>query len=244
MVLVGPEGRRVEQISIWQAQVSEPFIFIPPGLGRKSRRSTPRGIVITRSGSIASFPRSSPSSADSASEPVSRGVPEGHTKTAATRAPRVRPILPRLVPGCSVIVCTRHRPDLLARCLASLASMDGPEPETIVVDNTEGDRETKRVTARAGARYVVETRVGLSRARNTGIDAATGELIAFLDDDAIADSAWLSRHSEVLADESLTASTGRELPIATEPGQVGYRPARPRPRRAGVRHRSQKPRVV
>ena len=84
-----------------------------------------------------------------------------------------RPILPRLVPGCSVIVCTRYRPDPLARCLASLATMDGPDPEVIVVDNTQGDPETERVTTRAGARYVVETRVGLSRARNAGIDAAS-----------------------------------------------------------------------
>ena len=129
------------------------------------------------------------------------------------------------MPGCSVIVCTRYRPDLLARCLASLAGMDGPEPETIVVDNTEGDPETKRVTARAGARYVVETRGGLSRARNTGIDAGRGELIAFLDDDAVADSAWLSRHAAALADESLTAATGRELPVVTEPGQ-GWIPPR------------------
>ncbi len=72
---------------------------------------------------------------------------------------------------------------------------------------------------------MVETRVGLSRARNAGIDAATGELIAFLDDDAIADSAWLSRHSEVLADESLTASTGRDLPIERKPGRITSLPA-------------------
>ena len=143
------------------------------------------------------------------------------------------------MPGCSVIVCTRHRPDPLGRCLASLAALDGPDPEVIVVDNTQGDPETERVANRAGARYVVETRVGLSRARNAGIDAATGDLIAFLDDDAVADPAWLSRHSEVLADDSLMASTGRILPMATEDGR-----GLARPRRAGVRRRSQRPVVV
>jgi glycosyltransferase involved in cell wall biosynthesis len=128
------------------------------------------------------------------------------------------PILPRLVPACSVIVCTRYRSQSLERCLASLEGMDGLDPEVIVVDNTPGDPETERVTTGAGARYVVETKSGLSRARNAGIDAATGELIAFLDDDAVADRAWLSRHLEVLADESLMASTGRILPVAKARG--------------------------
>jgi glycosyltransferase involved in cell wall biosynthesis len=123
---------------------------------------------------------------------------------------------PALVPRCSVIVCTRQRPDLLARCLTSLAKLDGPDPEVIVVDNSAGDAETERVTARAGARYVVEARVGLSRARNAGIAAATGELIAFIDDDAIAEPGWLRRHAEVLTNNPLMASTGRMLPIHTD----------------------------
>jgi glycosyltransferase involved in cell wall biosynthesis len=97
--------------------------------------------------------------------------------------------------------------------LSSLAGLEEPDPEVIVVDNTSGDLETEQVAKGAGSRYLVETRIGLSRARNAGIEAASGELIAFLDDDAIADPAWLCRHSEVLADDSLMASTGRILPM-------------------------------
>jgi GT2 family glycosyltransferase len=112
--------------------------------------------------------------------------------------------------------------------------MDGPDREVIVVDNTKGDPQTERVTARAGAHYVVENRVGLSHARNAGVDAATGELIAFIDDDAIADTAWLSHHAEVLADDSLTASTGRILPLATGASEGGERET-PRPLDLGTR---------
>jgi glycosyltransferase involved in cell wall biosynthesis len=97
--------------------------------------------------------------------------------------------------------------------------MDGPRFETIVVDNTPGDPETRRVAARASARYVIAARVGLSRARNAGIRAATSDLIAFLDDDAVADAAWLRQHTQVLTDASLMASTGRILPMDTEDGQ-------------------------
>jgi glycosyltransferase involved in cell wall biosynthesis len=118
-----------------------------------------------------------------------------------------------------VIVCTRHRPDQLGRCLAALARLEGPNPELIVVDNTHGDPQAELLASRAGARYVVEPEVRLSRARNRGIEEATTDVIAFLDDDALADPDWLLRHSEALADESLMASTGRVLPINLENGR-------------------------
>jgi glycosyltransferase involved in cell wall biosynthesis len=97
--------------------------------------------------------------------------------------------------------------------------LDGPDREMIVVDNTQGDSETKEVAQEADATYLIERRVGLSRARNTGIEASTRELVAFIDDDAVADEGWLARHSEALSDVSVMGSTGRILPMATGNGR-------------------------
>jgi cellulose synthase/poly-beta-1,6-N-acetylglucosamine synthase-like glycosyltransferase len=119
-------------------------------------------------------------------------------------------------PVCSVVVCTRHRAELLARCLVSLTKLDHPSYELIVVDNTPGDREVERLAAESGARYVRESRVGLSRARNTGGRAAEGMIVAFIDDDAVADPSWLRRHAAALEDPSLVATTGRILPVSLD----------------------------
>ncbi len=50
--------------------------------------------------------------------------------------------------ACSVVVCARHRPVLLARCLASLARLDHPPYELIVVDSTPEKREFEQLAAR------------------------------------------------------------------------------------------------
>ena len=63
----------------------------------------------------------------------------------------MRAIVPHLgmtIPSCSVVVCTRHRPALLARCLASLARLEHPSYEVIVVDNTSGEREVEEARRR------------------------------------------------------------------------------------------------
>ena len=120
------------------------------------------------------------------------------------------------MPGCSVIVCTRRRAAALARCLASLGQIDEPDHEVVVVDNSEGDRDVERLAAERGARYLVESRLGLSFARNAGIDVATGEVIAFVDDDAVVDPGWLREHIRALSDDSLTATTGRVVPAAKD----------------------------
>jgi glycosyltransferase involved in cell wall biosynthesis len=129
------------------------------------------------------------------------------------------------MPGalCSVVVCTRHRPALLARCLESLAQLEYPSYELIVVDNTQGEREVEQLAAEAGAHYVTEGRVGLSRARNTGCQAAKGEVVAYIDDDAVAEPHWLSRHAAAFEDSGLMATTGRILPVSLDtPGARMY----------------------
>jgi cellulose synthase/poly-beta-1,6-N-acetylglucosamine synthase-like glycosyltransferase len=84
----------------------------------------------------------------------------------------------------------------------------------IVVDNTAGEREVRQLAAAGGARYLIESRVGMSRARNTGARAARGEIIAYIDDDAVAEPSWLAAHAAGLADSTLTATTGRVLPTS------------------------------
>jgi cellulose synthase/poly-beta-1,6-N-acetylglucosamine synthase-like glycosyltransferase len=125
-------------------------------------------------------------------------------------------IVPRpvMAPSASVVVCTRNRPELLARCLVSLNQLDHPSYEVIVVDNTQGQPQVEQLARDAGARYLVESRVGLSRARNYGGRAADGEVVAYIDDDATAEPDWLSRHSIALEDPRLTATTGRILPTS------------------------------
>lgn len=119
-------------------------------------------------------------------------------------------------PPCSVVVCTRGRPAALERCLGSIADLDHVPYETIVVDNSSGDRVAERIAAASAATYLSEPRQGLSRARNLGADVARGELIAYLDDDSVAGRSWLGRHVEAMSDPTVAVTTGRILAPADE----------------------------
>jgi O-antigen biosynthesis protein len=115
-------------------------------------------------------------------------------------------------PFCSVVVCTRHRAAELERCLIGLRHLDYPRYEVIVVDNTSGDENVQHLAEDAGARWVTEPIVGLSRARNTGASAARGEFVAYIDDDAVAEPGWLDAHAAAFRDRSVAATAGRVLP--------------------------------
>jgi glycosyltransferase involved in cell wall biosynthesis len=100
-------------------------------------------------------------------------------------------------PRCSVVVCTRERPDDLRRCLDSLTVQDYPNFAVWVIDNAPLSGNTRQVVESVGAdldiHYVVEPRQGLSRARNAGLRRELGgDVVAWLDDDEVADSLWLS----------------------------------------------------
>lgn len=99
----------------------------------------------------------------------------------------------------SVIIPTFNRYKQLERALESCIRQQGVWPdeyEIIVVDNSRDERAravVDRLIAErlAVIRYLSEPRSGISHARNTGVAAASGELVAFLDDDGEADQKWL-----------------------------------------------------
>jgi len=99
-------------------------------------------------------------------------------------------------PFVSVIVATRDRPDSLIRTLESLLAQDYPAYEIIVVDNAPRADATARLfedryRSCSHLRYLREDRPGASSARNRGILAAQGEILAFTDDDIVVDRDWL-----------------------------------------------------
>ena len=93
-------------------------------------------------------------------------------------------------PRISVVVCSYNGESTIGRCLEELDRLDYPDYEVIVVDDGSTDR-TAAIAAEFDVRLIRTENRGLSAARNTGIEAATGEIVAFTDDDAWPDRDWL-----------------------------------------------------
>lgn len=116
----------------------------------------------------------------------------------------------------SVILCTYNRSASLVTALESVAGSELPEGfawEVLVVDNNSKDK-TKEVVesfcrTHPRFRYVFESRQGLSNARNTGIREATGEIIAFVDDDVTVDPLWLYNVTAPLVEPQWAGAGGR-----------------------------------
>lgn len=93
----------------------------------------------------------------------------------------------------SVVIATKDRPDHVRRCLLSLSECDPPADEIIVVDQS-ADGDTRAVVEEvvaAGARYLYREHPGLSGARNEGSRVASGDYVAFLDDDGEVPPHWV-----------------------------------------------------
>jgi O-antigen biosynthesis protein len=95
-------------------------------------------------------------------------------------------------PLVSVVVATFNGARTLAACLDSLKELNYPAYEVIVVDDGSTDETPKIAGHYRNIRYVSHgTNLGLSTARNTGIQEARGEIVAFTDSDCRADRDWL-----------------------------------------------------
>ena len=134
-------------------------------------------------------------------------------------------------PLVSVVIPTRNRPDSAVIALRSLLNSryPGERYEVIVVDNASG-ADAPFVLSEADAstgvpvRVVKELAPGGSNARNAGLRAAEGEIVAFVDDDAVVDRYWLG--SIVLTfgrGERVAAAAGLIVPREMEtPAQVWF----------------------
>jgi glucosyl-dolichyl phosphate glucuronosyltransferase len=117
--------------------------------------------------------------------------------------------------GVSVIVCTHlmERRGQLDGCLVSLRDQDVPPLEVIVVVDGNAALYTE-LLERGGPEVLLKTDSpsGLSAARNVGLKHARGTLVAFLDDDAVADDRWLSSLLSVLDDPDVAGASGLSYP--------------------------------
>lgn len=116
-------------------------------------------------------------------------------------------------PKVAVVVCTYRRPRSLEACLASLSRLEYPRFEVVVVDN-HPEPAARAVAAQAGAGYVPAPIRGLSHARNVGVRGTCSDIVAFFDDDMLADPAWLSALVNELRDPAVAAVTGPVFPMS------------------------------
>ena len=119
----------------------------------------------------------------------------------------------------SVIVSTRNRAGFLRGCLDSIASQDFDRArfEVIAVDNGSSDGtaallEAESRRGRFALKIVNEPEPGLSVARNRGAACAKGDVLVFLDDDAVVEPGWLAAYDAHFAAHPRAAVQGRIVP--------------------------------
>lgn len=133
----------------------------------------------------------------------------------------------------SVVIPTLNRSEKLVRALRSVTEQNAETPEILVVDDgstpDEAARIADHVAAVPNARLVVMPQNGgASNARNAGVAAATGEIIAFLDSDDWWEPERLSHHKPLFADPSVVF-TWNSAHIMRGSNATGGRVGRPKP---------------
>lgn len=134
-----------------------------------------------------------------------------------------------MIPKPSVIICSRNRATKLAACLEAIREeeMLATASELVLVDNGSTD-DTHRIMERHADRvsYPVlvrqEPEAGLSRARNVGLDASTGDLLLFTDDDCYMAPGYISLAVEIFESEAFDFGGGQAVLHEDRDAFVGY----------------------
>jgi O-antigen biosynthesis protein len=115
-------------------------------------------------------------------------------------------------PRVSVLICTYNGARTLGETCAAVAALDYPDVEVIVVDDGSTD-DSAAIAEGYGFRVISTENRGLSSARNTALGAAGGEIVAYIDDDAMPDPHWLRYLVDTFARTDFVAVGGPNLPV-------------------------------
>jgi GT2 family glycosyltransferase len=123
----------------------------------------------------------------------------------------------RTWPKVSVVVCAYNAADTLDECLTSLRALNYPDYEVIVVNDGSKDG-TEAIAARhAHVRLITTRNNGLSTARNIGLSAATGAIVAYTDADVRVDPDWLTYLVQPFLRSDVVAAGGPNVVPADDP---------------------------
>ena len=112
------------------------------------------------------------------------------------------------VPLVSVIIVSRGRPDALIRCLTGVSQLFVVEFEVVLVADPAGVEAARNSGFLDRIKVVEFDEANISTARNNGIGAAAGEIIAFIDDDAVPEPTWLTHLVAPFKDQQVSAAGG------------------------------------
>jgi predicted nucleotidyltransferase len=117
----------------------------------------------------------------------------------------------------SVTIVTRNRAPLLRKALQSLVEQERAPDQVVIVDNASTDDTAAAARSfqdRLKMTLITERQVGIPIARNTSLKHCTGDIVALLDDDCIADRRWLAEIEEpFLRDPHIAAVGGKLVPV-------------------------------
>lgn len=115
-------------------------------------------------------------------------------------------------PLVSVLICTYNGARTLGETCAAVTKLDYPHVEVVIVDDGSTDGSAA-IVRRHGFRVISTENCGLSSARNTALAAASGEIVVFIDDDAMPDPHWLAYLVDTFARTDFVAVGGPNLPV-------------------------------
>lgn len=199
--------RAFSPLQVEQRELSEPLAPIHPAGGPEGQPyAAARVLVRLHSRPLGSVDVALPAGGLGAAEleraieaALGPQVRDGERERESLAGLAVRRAVAADPPLVSVVIPTRDRPELLSRCLDSVLACDYPAErvEVSVVDNAPagaGTRELVERLRRSDGRvsYLLAPQPGSGSARNLGAQRASGELVAFVDDDVLVDRHWLA----------------------------------------------------